>query len=105
MKGRYTRLVSLWLRTDDVAAFEDFERRASRLLARHGGRIEHAIRPLRGATDAQTPFEIHVVSFADPQGFAAYRADPDVHALGAERETIIARTTVIEGHETGRYDA
>jgi len=103
VKGRYTRLVSLWLRNDDVAAFEDFERRASRLMARHGGRIERVIRPVRGATDADTPFEIHVVSFADPQGFADYRSDPAVQELAADREKIISKTTAIEGYEAGGY--
>jgi hypothetical protein len=58
---------------------------------------------LRGATDPDTPFEIHVVSFADQQGYADYRSDPAVQKLAAEREKIISKTTVIEGHDAGVY--
>jgi hypothetical protein len=101
MKGRYMLIVSLWLRDDDVAAFEYLERRASALLTLHGGRIESAIRPVRSATDANTPFEIHVVSFNERQGYADYRSDPKVQALIAEREKIISDTSILEGYDAG----
>jgi hypothetical protein len=97
-KGRYMLVVSLWVREDKVAAFEDFEKRLSKLLARHGGRIEYAIRPVSAATDVNTPFEIHIVSFAEQEGYAQYRADPEVQMLRSEREKIIAKTTVVEGY-------
>ena len=103
MKGRYVLVVSLWLRGDNVVAFEDFERRASSLLARHGGRIERVIRPLWTVGDADTPFEIHIVSFAEQQGYTDYRADPDVRRLAEERERIISRTSVVAGSDVKVY--
>lgn len=102
MKRRYVLVVSLWLRDSDIAAFEDFERRVSKLLALHGGRIDLVIRPSKPANDT-TPFEIHIVSFAQQQDYANYRSDPEVQKLAAERERIISKTTVVEGFETDLY--
>ena len=102
-EGRYILVVSLWLRDHDVAAFESFEKRASKLLARHGGTIDLAIRPLKADSNPDTPFEIHIVSFADQQGYTEYRSDPTMQELAAEREKIISRTSVLEGHDASQY--
>ena len=53
-----------------VASFQRYEDAVLPLLAEHGGRLE---RRLRGAVGE---VEVHVVSFASADGFAAYRADP-----------------------------
>ena len=94
-------MVSLWLRNDDVRAFEEFEKRTAKVLARHGGRIERVIRSTKA--DAETPFEIHIVSFPDQQSYADYGSDPEAQELAAEREKIISRTTVVEGFDGTLY--
>lgn len=94
-------LVSVWLKDGDVGAFEAFEGRVARIQARHGAKIERAIR--LGTQDDSTPFEVHVVRFASAEQLTAYRADPAIRALAAEREGIIARTVIAEGHDVGPY--
>ena len=96
-------LASLWLKDGDVAGFEAFERRAAAVMARHGGRIERAIRVDRATVPADAPFEIHVVSFPDRAAFDAYRADPATQALAAQREAVIARTVVLVGKDAVPY--
>ncbi len=43
-ESRVNLVVSVWLKTDDVPAFESFERAAARVMAKHGGRIEAPLR-------------------------------------------------------------
>jgi len=101
--GRKILVVSLWLRDGAVAEFEAFERRVAKIQARHGGRIERAIRATSPEANAAEPFEVHVVSFPDDASLAAYRADPETRALADERAAIIARTVIVEGVEVGGY--
>lgn len=98
-----TLVVSLWIKGDDVAGFDAFERAAAAVMARHGGRIERAIRVDRATAAADAPFEIHVVSFPDRAAFDAYRADPATQALSARREAVIARTMVLVGTDIVPY--
>jgi uncharacterized protein (DUF1330 family) len=103
MSVRVVRIVSLWLQEGaDPAAFEAFERKAAVIMARHGGRIDRAVR--MGGAGEDPPFEVHLVSFPDAQSFEAYRADPATLALRAERERVIRRTQVLEGVEAGPYE-
>jgi len=53
-------VVSLWLKGDDVAGFEAFERAAAGIMAKHGGRIENVV---RRSEPGEGPFEVHVVTF------------------------------------------
>ncbi|WP_436495951.1 hypothetical protein [Actinokineospora sp. HUAS TT18] len=53
-----------------LAAFDAYEAAVLPLLADHGGRLERRLRSVDGGT------EIHTVSFTDPAGLDAYRADP-----------------------------
>jgi len=55
---------------DGVASFQRYEDAVLPLLAEHDGRLERRLRGAGGEV------EIHVVSFASADGFAAYRADP-----------------------------
>ena len=95
-------VVSLWLKSDDVAAFESFERAAAQVMAKHGGRIDQVIRRA-GADAGDDPFEVHVVSFPDWNAFDAYRADPAFKALLAQRERVISRTEIWRGEERAVY--
>jgi antibiotic biosynthesis monooxygenase (ABM) superfamily enzyme len=102
---RYVRVVSLWVRPGQEAAFEAFERAAARVMARYGGRIDHAVRleASEEATADDAPFEVHIVSFPDKAAFEAYINDPQVLALRAERDRIISRTVFAAGREAGPY--
>jgi uncharacterized protein (DUF1330 family) len=95
--------VHIWLRDGNVEAFEAYERKVAAILGRHGGRIERAIRCTGAASEPAAPFEIHLVSFPDRESFAAYRADPALRALAAERERIVAKTWIVEGIEVPAY--
>jgi hypothetical protein len=106
MPERYVRIVSLWIHPGQEAAFDAFEREAARIMARHKGRIDNAVRmtPPDGAgpNDA-TPYEIHVVSFPDRAAAEAYASDPATLALGEKRGRIIARTVLMHGRQAGPY--
>jgi hypothetical protein len=93
-------IVTIWLRTDDIAAFEEFERKAASIMRSYGGKIERAIR-LDSAPGG--PFEIHIVSFPDEGSFDGYRADPATLALASERERLIARTEIVRGRDILPY--
>lgn len=85
-------MVSLWLK-GDVREFEEFERAAARIMAKHGGRIESVVR----LPESGGPFEVHVVTFPDEPAFEAYRDDPRFRDLQALRERAISRTEVRRG--------
>jgi uncharacterized protein (DUF1330 family) len=104
LDSRVNLVVSLWLKTDDVAAFEAFERSAARVMAAHGGRIDRVIRRA-DAERADEPFEVHVVSFPDWSAFDAYRADPGFKELMPQRERLIARTEIWRGAPRDSYAA
>ncbi len=101
MADSYIRIVSLWIHAGQEAAFEAFEREAARIMAKHGGRIERAIRIVGLKADA--PFEVHVVSFPDRAASDSYANDPETETLRAGRAGIIARTKILEGRGAGPY--
>jgi hypothetical protein len=107
MTNRYIRIVTLWVHKGQEAAFEAFEREAARIMARHKGRIDQAVRmtpPPKGATpNDATPYEIHIVSFPDEAAANAYAVDPATLALREKRSRIIARTVLMVGREAGPY--
>jgi uncharacterized protein (DUF1330 family) len=100
--SRVSLVVSLWLKTDDVAAFESFERAAARVMAKHGGRMDHVVR-CADAERGDGPFEVHVVSFPGWKAFEAYRADADFAELLRRRDSIIARTEILRGEQREPY--
>jgi antibiotic biosynthesis monooxygenase (ABM) superfamily enzyme len=106
MSDRYVRVVTLWIHPGQEEAFEAFEREAARIMARHKGRIDSAVRltppPGAPANDA-TPYELHIVSFPDEAAFQAYSSDPETLALREKRPKIIARTVLMAGREAGPY--
>ncbi len=102
MSDKVTLIVSIWLNSGDVEAFEAFEGRIAKVQARHGGRIERAVRVGGGPGD-ESPFEVHVVEFPSPDALAAYRNDPELRELAEERDAVIARTVIAEGREVGPY--
>jgi uncharacterized protein (DUF1330 family) len=105
MTDRLIRLVTLWVHPGQEAAFEAFEREAARIMARHGGRIDQAVRLAQpeGGRAGEAPFEVHVVSFPDKGAFEAYGADSETVALRSRRDQIISRTVMVEGWSAGPY--
>lgn len=100
MPDRFIRIVSLWIHPGKEAAFDAYERAEAGIMAKHGGRIDLAMRP-ENVPDA--PFEVHLVSFPDREAAAGYARDPETLLLREGRESIISRTDIIEGVEAGPY--
>ena len=90
--ARLTIVALLRLHPGKSDEFDDFETRAARIMARHGGRIERRVRLRR--VDSATPDEVHVVTFPDERAFEAYRADPDTRAAAALRATLVRETVI-----------
>jgi hypothetical protein len=106
MTARHIRVVLLWVHKGQEAAFDAFEREAARIMARHKGRIDHAVRmtaPPGSPPNDATPYEVHVVSFPDEASYEAYANDRDTVALRETRTKIIARMAIMTGREAGPY--
>ena len=101
-ESRLTLVVSIWLKDNDVAGFEAFERQAATIMAAHGGRVENVV---RCGGQGGAPFEVHVVSFLDAAAAGAYRADPRIVKLLPVRDRVIARTEVWAGQQRSAYGA
>jgi uncharacterized protein (DUF1330 family) len=99
-----TLVALLYLHAGRGAEYERFESTASRVMSRHGGRIERRIK-LSGDAAAPAsagpapPDEVHIVSFPDAASFARYRADPEIRALADLRAAAIRDTVVWQGSE------
>ena len=107
MAHRYSLVVSIWIRPGQEAAFEAFEHQAARRMAKHGGRIDAAVRtaPKGVATGPEeaTAYEVHIVSFPDKAAADSYANDPETLAIREERAAIISLTMVVPGREAGPY--
>ena len=97
--SRTVLIVTLFVHEGREAEFDEFERQAARIMARHGGRVERVIRPTAVLPAGPLPREIHVVTFPDLAAFDAYRADAELVALAPLRAAAIARTDVTIGHD------
>ncbi len=102
MPDRHIRVVSLWIHPGQEATFEAFEREVARIMARHGGRIDSAVRVAADQAGV-SPFEVHVVSFAGREAAESYATDTETLELRRRRDEIIARTEVLEGRDAGAY--
>lgn len=110
MSNRHIRIVSLWIHPGKEAAFDAFEREAVRIMAKYMGRIDNAVRlqPAKRAGEgagegADTPYELHIVSFPDQAAYDSYLADPQTQTLREKRGGIISRTELMAGVEAGPY--
>jgi antibiotic biosynthesis monooxygenase (ABM) superfamily enzyme len=91
-------VVRLWIRQGLEAEFEAYERKVARVMARHGGVIERAIRTSGASRDgSDEPFEVHLLRFPTQARYDAYRDDPERRSLSGERERIITKTDVLVG--------
>jgi enamine deaminase RidA (YjgF/YER057c/UK114 family) len=78
------------LGADAVGPFDAVERGVLPLLARHGGTLDRRLRTADGRC------EVHLLSFADRAGYAAYLADPDRAALGQLLDGLDVRRRLLE---------
>jgi uncharacterized protein (DUF1330 family) len=88
-------LVLIHAHPDKQEVLRQYERQADPIMRRHGGGFERVLRPIKGADDPDTPDEVHLLAFASAEGFAAFRADPDLLPLRALREEAVRRAVVI----------
>ena len=99
-------VVRLWIREGREPEFEAYERKAARIMARHGGGIEQAIRVLSaGLNESAEPFEVHVLKFPSQVSFQAFQEDAERHALASDRADVVTRTEVFVGVQGPVYDS
>jgi uncharacterized protein (DUF1330 family) len=91
-------IVRLWIRRGLESEFEAYERKVSRIMARHGGLIERAIRTSTASENGpDEPFEVHVLKFPSRDLYDAYRDDAERRSLGSERDRIITNADILIG--------
>jgi uncharacterized protein (DUF1330 family) len=98
-----TLVAILTVRRAALDRFRAYERAAARIMAAHGGAIERTVVVDDGAGDALR--EVHVVTFPSAAAWDAYRADPALAALAAERATAVIATEVLTGADGPDYGA
>jgi antibiotic biosynthesis monooxygenase (ABM) superfamily enzyme len=99
-------VVRLWIYSGRETEFEAYERKMSRIMARHGGVIERAIRMSKASEHgSDEPFEIHVIRFPNKARYDAYMNDAERQSLSGERAGIIAKTESLVGAPGPAYDS
>jgi hypothetical protein len=84
-----------------VDQFREFERRAARILSRHGGVMERVVAVEPSIADGQR--EVHLLSFPSKEAFAGYRSDAELASLSELRSACVARTEILIGSEGPQY--
>jgi uncharacterized protein (DUF1330 family) len=95
-------IATLTVHPDKVEVFHDFERRAAKIMEKHGGRFEQ-VAVLAPDPEDFYYRECHVVSFPDKQALGAYRDDEAFKALASLRESCILATAIRYGTEGEDY--
>ncbi|MCR4346068.1 MAG: DUF1330 domain-containing protein [Sulfuricaulis sp.] len=103
MNERHILIVSLWVRNNDIPAFEAFERQAAQAMAEFGGRIERAIRMSGAEFESDKPFEIHIVSFPSEAAYQMYRQSSESRKLAEVRDSVISKAVILTGNEVKAY--
>ena len=96
-------VVGIWINDERLAEFEDYERQAAKLLEKHSGRIERAVRVENSVNAENAPFEIHFVSFPNEQKFANFRADSETRQTANLHDWVIDRTEIFSGFDANFY--
>jgi len=99
---RMILVATLTIHPGKLALFREYEARAARIMAEHGGAIERAVY-VPAARDGEPEREVHIVTFPDAAAFAAYRAAPALAALAAMRAEAVMGTEVLVGEEGPGY--
>lgn len=96
-------LATLTVHPDRVDVFHDYERRAAKIMRKHGGRIERVV-ALEPNPEDRYYREFHLVSFPDRAALAAYRDDAEFRALATMRESCILATAIRYGSAGTDYN-
>ena len=96
-----TIVAILTVRRAALARFRAYEASAALIMARHGGAIERTVVVDDGSGD--TLREVHVVDFPSAAAWDAYRADPALAALAADRAAAVVATEVLFGEPGPDY--
>lgn len=97
-----TLVAILTVRREALDKFRDYERRTARIMARHGGSIDHTVVASSPETDPHLK-EVHLVRFPDQQSFQAYRNDPDLAAISHLRDESVVSAEVLTGEDGPSY--
>jgi uncharacterized protein (DUF1330 family) len=89
-------IATLTVHPDKIDSFHDYERRAAKIMSRHGGRIERAV-VLEKDPEDHYYRECHVVSFPGRAALDAYRDDEAFKALAGMRESCVLATAIRYG--------
>jgi uncharacterized protein (DUF1330 family) len=100
-RARLVIVAILTPRSGSMEIFREYETKAARIVARHGGAIERTV--VEEAAQPGSIREVHVVCFPDSAAFANYRADPDLASLAALRDAAIAQTELLFGRDGPDY--
>ena len=90
-------VVRLWIRKGCETAFEAYETKVSRIMARYGGVIDRAVRVSGAAEESEAPFEVHLLRFPSRALYDDYLNDPERRSLSEERAGIIANSDSLVG--------
>jgi uncharacterized protein (DUF1330 family) len=97
-----TLVAILTVRTRAMESFRDYERRAARAMARHGGAIERTV--VIPARDGEDTFkEIHIVTFPDETSFELYRNDEEMVRWAHLRLESVVATEILIGEDGPEY--
>jgi len=94
-------VVKLEVRRSALAAFEEYERAAARVMRDYGGAIERTVRIDDGS--GETFVEVHLVRFPDEAGFQDYRANTALAGLRHLRDAAVVETELLVGEDGPDY--
>lgn len=95
----YTQII--FVKDGEESTFHSFEDKVLPLLQQHNGELIYRVRPPASAVIATAfghPYEIHIVSFKDREGFENYRDDPERLRNMQLKEESVDRMILIEGN-------
>ena len=97
-----TLVVIITVAAEALTEFHEYERRAAKIMAKHGGRIERVVRVPSDAPGLPLK-EVHVVTFPNAAAFDAYRGDAELVALLDMRARTVLDTQILTGEDAPVY--
>jgi hypothetical protein len=96
-------VAKLVVRRTELAAFEEYETAAYRVIREHGGVLERNVRIDDGSSPTLT--EVHLVRFRDEAGFRDYRASTALAGVRHLRDAAVVETELLFGEDGPDYEA
>jgi uncharacterized protein (DUF1330 family) len=82
-------LVFIWLNPGQAETLRAYERLAAPIMRAHGGELERVFHSAAPDQPTGPPDEVHLLRFADPDGFERFRADPALQPAVPLREAAV----------------